>query len=343
LEQPLRRLYLKSRGAHLAAPERAKAKPVFRVPLLAVKVGDLFEQFNRDHFLNEPWAIETEDTAPLAARFSSDEQAAQEARIDVDEGRVKLKYIDDIQLQLAFAAGERNWTNATLVNWLDRRLPNRADILPLSSKLFIAKLIQEFEAKKSLTLAEIAQVKFRLSDALNRFVAERNIARAERAFRSFLKGVGPKAHEFRTSNDVALVFQPQTYAYRRPYRGRTELTKHYFDVIGDLEGEGEEFDCALHIDRMPQVETWVRNADRQKSSFWLQTSTDKFYPDFVALLKDGRVLVVEYKGALNKSDDTREKELVGALWADASKTPRCLFVMCKDKDFEAINRAIGNN
>jgi len=31
-------------------------------------------------------------------------------------------------------------------------------------------------------------------------------------------------------------------------------------------------------------------------SFWLQTSTDRFYPDFVCKLRDGRILGVEYKG-----------------------------------------------
>lgn len=278
--------------------------------------------------------------APFIERFSADEQTAQEARIDVEQGEVKLKYIDDVQFQLALVAGERNWTNAALVNWLDRRLPNRADILPLSSKLFIANMIRRLEAEKGLMLSNIAQVKFRLSDFLNRFVGERNLARAQNAFRHFLPGLEPTMHEFRTSNDVSQLFEDQTYAYRQPYRGRTELKKHYFDVIGDLEGDGEEFDCALHIDRLPQVETWVRNTDRQKGSFWLQTSSDKFYPDFVAMLKDARILVVEYKGALNKEDDTREKELIGQLWADSSKSPHCLFVMCKDKDYLAIDRAI---
>src|SRR3954452_16996266 len=40
----------------------------------------------------------------------------------------------------------------------------------------------------------------------------------------------------------------------------------------------------------------TRNIDRKRSSFWLQTPHDKFYPDFVAMLTDGRILVVEYKG-----------------------------------------------
>jgi len=340
IERIARRLYLKSRGARVAAPEAAQTKPVFRVPLLAVKVGDLFEPFEKDHFLNEPWAMEDEDSTPLIERFRAQEQAAQEARIDVEQGAVKLKYIDDIQLQLALMAGERNWTKAALVNWLDKRVPNRADILPLSSKLFIGKLIDQLEVDKGVKLAEAAQAKFRLSAALNRFVVERKIVRAQHAFKTFLEGLGPKAYEFRTSSDVTMVFEERNYAYRQSYRGRVELPKHYFEVIGDLEANGEEFDCALHIARLQQVETWVRNPDRQKGSFWLQTSSDKFYPDFVAMLKDGRILVVEYKGALNKEEDTREKELVGQLWADASKDPRCVFVMCKDKDYQAIDRGV---
>ena len=73
-----------------------------------------------------------------------------------------------------------------------------------------------------------------------------------------------------------------------------------------------------------------------ESSFWLQTSTDKFYPDFVALLTDGRFLVVEYKGEhLWSNDDSKEKRAVGALWADRSGG-RCLFIMPKGKDFALI-------
>jgi len=55
---------------------------------------------------------------------------------------------------------------------------------------------------------------------------------------------------------------------------------------------------------------WIRNVARHTRSFWLPTTTDKFYPDFVAQLADGRLLVVEYKGALLAGagvDDTNEK------------------------------------
>jgi type III restriction enzyme len=69
----------------------------------------------------------------------------------------------------------------------------------------------------------------------------------------------------------------------------------------------------------------------------LQTSTDKFYPDFVYKLRYGRFLVVEYKGADRWSnDDSKEKRRLGELWALTSNG-RCRFVMPKGKDWDAIS------
>ncbi len=115
------------------------------------------------------------------------------------------------------------------------------------------------------------------------------------------------------------------------------FAKHYFPRIGELKSEGEEYECAVFLEGLPQVKGWVRNLERRPdSSFWLQTSTDRFYPDFVAILRDERILVVEYKGADRWSnEDSQEKRAVGDLWADRSGG-RCLFVMPKGKDLAAI-------
>ena len=84
--------------------------------------------------------------------------------------------------------------------------------------------------------------------------------------------------------------------------------------------QGEEFECARMLDTLPELKHWVRTIERQPQfSFWLPTATDCFYPDFVAELNDGRLLVVEYKGdAYATNDDSREKRAVGAAWARAS-------------------------
>jgi len=85
----------------------------------------------------------------------------------------------------------------------------------------------------------------------------------------------------------------------------------------------------------------MRNTVRRPGqSFWLQPSTDKFYPDFVCKLKDDRVLVVEYKGQLIESNqDSQEKQALGELWAKRSGG-KCLFAMPKNKDYAAVQRTI---
>ena len=67
---------------------------------------------------------------------------------------------------------------------------------------------------------------------------------------------------------------------------------------------------------------------------------DKFYPDFVAELVDGRYLAVEYKGADRWSDDdSKEKRALGELWAERSKG-RCIFVMPRGRDFGSIREKL---
>ncbi len=89
------------------------------------------------------------------------------------------------------------------------------------------------------------------------------------------------------------------------------------------------------------MDCWVRNLERSDYAFWLPTSTDRFYPDFVAALKDGRVLVVEYKGDLwTDTADTREKAMIGSIWEARSKG-RCIFRVVGKSGFEAqITEAI---
>ena len=136
--------------------------------------------------------------------------------------------------------------------------------------------------------------------------------------------------------DPSIVFTFPINAYPAPklYEGRMDFNKHYYDVIGDM--NDEEVECAKILDRMPETLYWVRNIERHPScSFSLPTSTDNFYPDFVALLNDGRILCIEYKGAhLITNEDTNEKRIVGELWAERSGK-RCLFLLIGKENLEA--------
>lgn len=72
--------------------------------------------------------------------------------------------------------------------------------------------------------------------------------------------------------------------------------------------------------------------NRGDASFRLPLAKNWFYPDFIAELLDGRLLVIEYKGWVYASnDDSREKRAVGELWARKSGG-KCMFLMAELKD-----------
>jgi len=124
--------------------------------------------------------------------------------------------------------------------------------------------------------------------------------------------------ELRAGADYPVFTFPEQYPVSSRYDGRKAFKKHYYRQIAAM--NGEEAECALVLDQHARVTHWIRNLEKQaRSAFWLPTASDKFYPDFVAQLDDGRVLVVEYKGEhLKDSADTLEKTAVGRAWAKAS-------------------------
>jgi type III restriction enzyme len=331
----------RSRGARLRAPIAEEYKVRFAVPRLAVRGTAGLQLFDRAHFLDIPWKLEDSDPAPILDFFAPLKQAGDEAYVDVSAaGQVTMQFVTDLHEQLALALAERGWTKNALVNWIDRRLPYaaRRDITRVSSTLFIAKSLDMVAAKTGMSLDAMARAKFRLVEAFLRVIAGHRDAREKSAFE---RALFPQSGlEFETSSDVELVFDESRYGYRQPYKGGTDFKKHFARVIGDLEATGEEHDCAIAIERHGQVKAWARNTSRQPHSFWLQTSSDRFYPDFVALLNDGRVLVIEYKGApYFSNDDSKEKRLVADLWAERSNGT-CLFVMIENKEFGRIDSVI---
>jgi len=331
----------KSRGARLKPVEAAQVPIRFAVPRLGVRRPDGLQLFDRAHFLDIPWKLEESDAAAVLDFFAPPKPAGEEARLDVDTGgQVTVQFVTDLHEQLALALAERGWTKPALVNWLDRRLPfgSRRDITRISSTLFIAKALDAIGHQTGLGLEGLARAKFRLVEALIKVIAKHRDTREATAFERAL--IPQSGLEFETSADLELVFDESRYGYRQPYKGGTAFAKHLFRVVGDLESSGEEYECAVYLERLGAVKAWVRNTSQQPGSFWLQTASDKFYPYFVALLNDGRVLVVEYKGAfLATADDAKEKRLIGDLWADRSNG-RGLFLMIENKEFNRIERTI---
>lgn len=130
-----------------------------------------------------------------------------------------------------------------------------------------------------------------------------------------------------------------------------EVRHHFLCCNGELsEDAGDHGSLLVQGDNLLALKAlmpyyagkcWVRNLERGESSFWIQTSTDKFYPDFVAELHDGRIQVVEYKSSRDWSnDDSREKRALGELWAEHS-AGKCVFVVPKGPDWDALKTSVG--
>ncbi|MEV9527019.1 DEAD/DEAH box helicase family protein [Aliarcobacter butzleri] len=144
---------------------------------------------------------------------------------------------------------------------------------------------------------------------------------------------------FHVDPTKVFTFDPNNYPTPSPIKDIGQFKKHYYKLIDKMNGEETKF--AEWIETLPEVDFWVRNIERNpKHSFWLQTSTDKFYPDFIIKLKSGKILVVEYKGEHLKNEDTKEKEMLGLAWANL--TDNADFAMVYKSDFKDKIKAILN-
>lgn len=187
-----------------------------------------------------------------------------------------------------------------------------------------------------LELDVLARNKYDLRKAIAQYIKD---LRGEREASQYSALFAANADDFATSADLSIIFDEQTYAPNQPYSGQTKFNKHYTHLVGDLAASGEEFDCAVYLDRHEKVRYWIRNVEGKKSSFWLQLPRAKFYPDFVAMLTDGRILVVEYKGQ-HLYDGEADKRYIGKVWEDASNG-HCLFCMPTNRELGLIDQTIG--
>lgn len=305
---------------------------LFRVPLLALRQGDLWEPFDDTHLLQGDWCLLDYPCELGETEFKRPERTAQGGRFLVKEERVRFEYFDNIEAQLAFFDYHNEWDQVELVSWLERNIPDDS-ILPDEKAAFLDKAITLLINARGFTLQELVYSKFRLRAALEMKIKEAKRNVMGEIHQSLLFNTDAFASDGRCE----MIFEQGRYAYDRSYRGFTELPKHFFPEIGNLGAEGEEFDCAVFLaTEIEDVRYWVRNVERKPTSFSLQTATDRFYPDFICKLEDGRILVVEYKNTKDYDlPGNEEKRRLGALW-EMRSGGKCLFIMPKGKDFGAI-------
>jgi type III restriction enzyme len=306
------------------------------IPLLAIRVEGELVLFEDTHFLEGPWRLAECDHRLSAEEFPLSVRGAQSGTVDVDtQGRIEISFRDAVSNQLTLLEGEPGWSAASLAIWLDAHIPHR-DLIQADARLFIHNSVTALMERTGASIEQLAREKYRLRKAIETKIAQHRASQRRAAFQQVLFGDNAALE---VTPEVALVIGDLTpYAPNWLYEGAYQFRKHVFPQVGELPASGEEHDCAVFLDQHELVVSWVRNiSNRPSGSFWLQTATDRFYPDFVGRLTDGRVFALEYKGEhLWSNDDSKEKRAVGELWAAASRG-QCVFAMPKGADWNAID------
>ena len=310
----------------------------FAVPMLSVDIGDSLEQFDDSFFEDASLDLARQDPYLSEEEFPKDAPTGISAVIDISDqtGRISSDFITDLHAQTFLLASDQKVTKEVLAKWLDQTIPHR-DVPHQESYAFFLGMVERLLEKNRWTLGELWREKYRLKEAARNKVQSIRKAVKSAVFQKTLFSVND--FELVVTPDLCFTFDPEDYPYppNSLFAGLHKFKKHYYKVVGDMKAQGEEFQCAQLLDNHPKVKRWVRNLEgRPKHSFWLQTSTDRFYPDFICELTDGRFLVVEYKGFDRWSDDdSKEKRNIGKVWEDKSHE-QCLFVMPQGPDWNAV-------
>jgi type III restriction enzyme len=254
------------------------------------------------------------DPRPELTGFNLVEQSGL-FEIYLEGERVRLKQADAAQLSLDAVPTDAR--EVDLVMSLEQQV-RTPDFTQAETQAYVQKIVTHLLHNRHFTLTGLVRSRFQLAQMImGRMDSVRSKGRAQGFQKLMFDQTDAKlAHDPNRS----FKFEKGRYPVREPYAGRWQFERHFYPQLAKLKATGEEFECAKALDGLKTVKHWVRNLERlPEFAFWLPTATDYFYPDFVAELLDGSLLVVEYKGdGYVTNDDSREKRLVGERWAQTT-------------------------
>jgi type III restriction enzyme len=326
------RAAVNKRAGRAFGATRAKSSPAdngvkFAVPVLALKQGEFFHQFEEDDLIERNnWTLANSD-ADLPAFIIPMEQRGIvidiEKNATTEREKIQSRFLADADRQQRLLETSTAWPVAKLIVTIARAFPHEG-LTDAEMDIWLQRVVSELE-KRGITQEQMTAHRHRLFKAVSARVNELEKLNRKKVYETLLFGDGAGTVYVTLAN--VFNFHPSKYPVGDRYHG-LELPRHYYKEIGAM--NDEEVKCAQVIAHDERIETWVRNLEREpKLSFWIQTSTDKFYPDFVTKLPNGKVLAVEYKGRhLDGNPDTIEKERLGKLWEERSGG-QCFFEMVK--------------
>lgn len=295
----------------------------FIIPQLCLRIDGELELPDEGTFLYAGgWKLESPEK--LGAEFNPHSDGMT-YDIDIEDGHVKFHVVANAN-QMNLDMVDTGWTVNGLAQVMEKRL-RQIDISQPQMLEYVRRTIEWLTVERKIPLTTVARGRFLLQKVLEGKIKLQRAAAKARGYQALLFGAAPKVE---ISPDFNFSFEPDTYYPQRRHTGAFKPTKHFFPVIGEMDSK-DEIDCAIAIEMLgDRVKYWVRNLVRDQSSFRLPMSDGYFYPDFVVMLSDGRVLVIEVKGShIASNDDTKEKVSIGQLWA---KTTGNLFLLAVKED-----------
>lgn len=202
---------------------------------------------------------------------------------------------------------DKYYSEQELIQWLDKKL--RFAVLERTDKIAFLEKVLNFLLKKH-NLSEVSINRYVLAEKLTELVNLRLEEHAKQKFDSALK-----------KKDVGVITGtafPDTIFLKQPVH--REFNKNLYERIDPLNGEEAEFVDRLDLDKLPNIEFWVRNREKIDPFYIQGWRKGKFYPDFIAVTKKEHTVALEWKGGDRVSnDDTKYKEEIGDLWASLGK------------------------
>ena len=294
----------------------------FRVPQLCFNLDGELELAEKAAFLDASgWSLLDYPAEIAEADFRLTDTGVQ-WEVDLNAaGKLTEKAIgkaDQFDLDLV----DTGWTEQQLCRWLERKA-RQQDITQVVLLEFVRRSLSYLTETRALPLTALVRWKFILAKVLAQKIGHYREQASQTRYQQTLFGTQAAVE---TSFAFDFDFTPTGYAPHWAYRGHPyQFQRHYYAAVGELDNKGEEYECAKALDMTGKVKHWVRNLERR--GFWLPLATRNFFPDFVAELTDGRLLVVEHKGKVYATnDDSKEKCNVGDLWEEKS-SGKALFLM----------------
>jgi type III restriction enzyme len=317
----------------------------FRVPQLCVMVHGELTLFDDPEVLDYPWDLPT-GHAELDADSLRQLHIANTVRdggtIDIDDGKVKVRFMAELQRDLGLAYRPEHWTEAKLAAWICRNLPDPYTT-HASKNAYVAAWLGRLLRQEGFDLARTNRQKFQIRQLIEAQIRYLRKQAVSRAYQQTLFG-DDRESRVKVDGSHSFEFHPDAYAPDRDYDGRfgeADFRHHFYPRIGDFDSK-EEYLCACELEKWAargKIDFWVRNLVRKPCcSFFLQTAEGRFYPDFVCRLPDKTVLVIEYKGGDRYAAAKVDRD-IGGLWAELSDG-RCRFIMVTDKKWDALREQL---